>query len=239
MNWERFWHRMGGIADGVMTTLFLLLMLLSAYSVYDTIKVYDRANDKTLLQYKPKLLDDGAADDSQTIPGSVAWITIDNTTIDYPIMQAEDNAKYLNTDPYGKASVTGSIFLDARNASDFSDSFNLVYGHHVEGKTMFGALDAFADQSYLEQHSSGTLIVDSKVYTIHPFALCTVSQQNSTIFGHPETTSIDDVGLIIQSGRLAYTDHNSTLKILALSTCKADPSQSDERTVLFCTMTDQ
>ena len=236
MTAKKFWYGAGDVLDRIMTLLFLLLLFLSAYSLYDTIKVYDRANDKTLLQYKPKLLDDGTVDDSHNLPGSVAWLTINDTTIDYPIMQAEDNTKYLNTDPYGKASITGSIFLDSRNASDFSDSFNLIYGHHVEGKTMFGALDEFADQSYLESHSSGTLIVGKTVYKLHPFALCTVLQRNDYVFGHPETTSVSDVGTIIQNDSAALTEHNSRLRIVALSTCKADPSDSDNRTILFCTI---
>ena len=236
MTAKKFWRGAGDVLDRVMTLLFLLLLFLSAYSLYDTIKIYDRANDKTLLQYKPKLLDDGTADDSRSVPGSVAWITIDDTTIDFPVMQAEDNTKYLNTDPYGKASITGSIFLDARNASDFSNSVSLVYGHHVEGKTMFGALDAFMDQDYLEKHGTGTLIVGQKVYKIHPFALCTVSQRNSAVFGHPETTSANEIISIAQSNHITLAEYGSTYRILALSTCKADPSDSDNRTVLFCTI---
>ncbi|MBR1845920.1 MAG: class B sortase, partial [Oscillospiraceae bacterium] len=63
-------------------------------------------------------------------------------------MQGETNGKYLNTDPYGEYSLSGSIFLDSRNAGDFSDSYSLVYGHHMADGMMFGALDAFFDEGY-------------------------------------------------------------------------------------------
>lgn len=235
---DRFWYKMGDITDRGMMLLFLLLLFLSGYCLYDTVKIYDRASDKSLLQYKPELLDDGTtADDSHSIPGSVAWVTIDNTTIDYPIMQAEDNTFYLNVDPYGKPSITGSIFLDARNSSDFSDSFNLLYGHHVEGRTMFGALDAFADQTYLEKHGTGTLIVGKKVYHLHPFALCTVTQRDESVFGHPDETSFTQALTTAKQSAITIASHEDAAQILALSTCKADPAESDNRTVLFCAMT--
>ena len=31
----------------------------------------------------------------------VAWLTVDDTNIDYPVMQGEDNNEYLNKDPFG------------------------------------------------------------------------------------------------------------------------------------------
>lgn len=42
----------------------------------------------------------------------VAWLTIDDTKIDYPVMQGKDNTEYLNKDPYGDYALAGSIFLD-------------------------------------------------------------------------------------------------------------------------------
>ena len=84
------------------------------------------------------------------------WLTVDGTNIDYPVMQGKDNNSYLNTDPFGNYSLTGSIFLDSRSSPDFSDEYSVVYGHHMDYGKMFGALDDFLNEKYLKQHSSGS-----------------------------------------------------------------------------------
>ena len=96
--------------------------------------------------------------------------------------QGEDKSKYLNTDPYGDYSLAGSIFLDSRNTSDFSDSYNLTYGHHMSNHLMFGALDRFYDERYFEQHSSGTLRVGELVYPLQIFAVLATDAGESVLF---------------------------------------------------------
>lgn len=61
--------------------------------------------------------------------------------ISYPIVQGSDNTTYLTTNVYGKYSINGSIFLDHINASDFSDSASILYGHHMRDGSMFGNLE--------------------------------------------------------------------------------------------------
>ena len=61
----------------------------------------------------------------------VGWITIFDTHISYPVVQGKDNQEYLNKDVFGKFSFSGSIFLDYRNACDFTDSYSIIYGHHM------------------------------------------------------------------------------------------------------------
>lgn len=55
-------------------------------------------------------------------------------------MQGEDNMEYLNKDPYGDYSLSGSIYMDSRNTSDMSDDYLLLYGHHMENDYMFGSI---------------------------------------------------------------------------------------------------
>ena len=48
------------------------------------------------------------------------WITIDDTHIDYPVVQGKDDMEYINKDVYGEFSLSGSIFLSCMNKKDFS-----------------------------------------------------------------------------------------------------------------------
>lgn len=71
----------------------------------------------------------------------IAWIS-DGGSIDYPIVQAQDNYKYLYTAATGKRNVAGAIFMDYRNMS-IADPLVLIYGHEMDNKTMFGTLHEF------------------------------------------------------------------------------------------------
>ena len=60
----------------------------------------------------------------------IAWIYIPDTNINYPVVQGEDNRKYLNVMPDGTPHFSGSIFMDYRCEADFSDPHTILYGHN-------------------------------------------------------------------------------------------------------------
>lgn len=69
----------------------------------------------------------------------VGWIKINNTCIDYPIVQAKDNDYYLRRNINKKYSISGSIFMDYRN-NNFEDKNTIIYGHNMKDDTMFSDL---------------------------------------------------------------------------------------------------
>ena len=77
----------------------------------------------------------------------VGWIQVADC-VDYPVLW-RDNSYYMDHDFYGKSSTSGSIFLDARNNSDMSDSVLLIYGHNMRSGEMFGDLDRYREADYL------------------------------------------------------------------------------------------
>ena len=165
----------------------------------------------------------------------VAWLTVDNTNIDYPVMQGKDNNEYLNKDPFGDYSLSGSIFLDSRNNPDFDDYYSLVYGHHMEQGMMFGALDDYLKEGYLDSHSSGTLTVGEKKYKLRFFAVLECEATEPAIFAPTEN---DDETLDYIKQHALFLDDDATPakdeKILGLSTCKYPDTV--ERTLIFGAM---
>ena len=118
------------VTDACLFLIFFLCFLMGLYALYDGYLVYMNSNYTSLLKYKPG--DESDADTNKKITDDmVAWLTLDDTNVDYPVMQGEDNNEYLNKDPVGDYSLSGSIFLDSRNASDFSDFYSFIYGHHM------------------------------------------------------------------------------------------------------------
>ena len=83
----------------------------------------------------------------------VAWLSIDDTTIDYPVVQRpKDNEFYLHHDFFRKDNENGQIILDAK-CDPYTPSYNLVVsGHHMRNRSMFGCMDDFKQQSYYEDH---------------------------------------------------------------------------------------
>lgn len=82
----------------------------------------------------------------------IGWIKIDDTNIDYPVMQADDNEYYLDHNLNQEYDKNGSIFMD-KDCDVLKPSTNLIlYGHHMKSGKMFGSLDRYSDQKYFEEH---------------------------------------------------------------------------------------
>ncbi|MDO5569466.1 MAG: class B sortase [bacterium] len=71
---------------------------------------------------------------------TVGWIKINNTKINYPIVQTNDNSYYLNHSFNFSDNSGGWIFADYRNNFVDFDRNNIIYGHNLINKTMFGTL---------------------------------------------------------------------------------------------------
>ncbi|MBR0411420.1 MAG: class B sortase [Eubacterium sp.] len=221
----------------VVAFLCLILFLICFYAMVDAVNVYLNANDTSILKYKPDL-DKGTDPLKELSPDCVAWLTVENTRIDYPVMQGKTNDTYINKDPYGDFSLSGSIFLDSRNSSDFSDDYSMVYGHHMEYGAMFGVLDEYIDPVFFRNHRKGTLITTSgKNYSINIFA-CAKAPASDTLIFNPTETKKEEL--------LAYLEQNATIyepeeaqgndSILALSTCQS--ADDIERMIVFGTLSD-
>ena len=244
-------HRILKAANSVITFFVIAaLCVCGAYSVYalwDNNRIYTAAEDvqADMLQFKPSL----DAPDGPTFaellainPDVCAWLTVDNTKIDYPVLQGETNLTYINTDVYGNFALAGSIYLDSRNASDFSDPYSLLYGHHMEGGGMFGDLDLFKDKAFFEENRTGTLLVPGKGYDLEIFACLLVSASEDNIF-EPDRWRTDIDGLLDYAEETAMYVRQETVDelrnsqaplVLALSTCSSE--FTDARTIVLAAM---
>ncbi|WP_407269433.1 class B sortase [Radiobacillus sp. PE A8.2] len=78
----------------------------------------------------------------------IGWITIPNTTIDYPVVQGTDNDFYLKHNVRKQENKAGSIFLDFRNKTNELSKNTIIYGHYMKNKTMFYDLVKYKDQQF-------------------------------------------------------------------------------------------
>lgn len=70
----------------------------------------------------------------------IGFIEVPNTSISYPILQSTDNSYYLDKDITKNYNINGSIFMDFKNSTDFSDDNTVIFGHNMHNGNMFNPL---------------------------------------------------------------------------------------------------
>jgi sortase B len=235
------------IADSVVNnaTLAILLLLLAVglYAMWDSKQVYDVADSARYEVYKPT--DAGEShtfEELQAInPEVLAWLTVYGTHIDYPVAQAADNMKYVNTDAEGRYSLSGSIFLDAGNSPDFSDFNSILYGHHMEDQVMFGEISSFLDKAYFDAREYGALYYGDRWRGLQFFAFLRADAYDGSVFrakveGPVEQQAYLDrlIGLADYTRDIGVTTDD---RIILLSTCS--PSPTNGRDILVGRITDE
>ena len=96
----------------------------------------------------------------------IGWIIVDNTNINYPVVQGKNNEFYLNHDLDKNYNSAGWIFMDSKNKLD--DQNIIIYGHHRRDGSMFGSID-----NLLNKNKSGQihLIINNEKFNYNIFSI--------------------------------------------------------------------
>lgn len=225
----------------IAAVMILIMFLYGGYSLWDTAMVYGGAFvSDDLLKFKPVDTGKGEAnptlDELQLLNEDVCgWLTIDDTHIDYPVVQGEDDMEYVNKDVYGDFSLSGSVFLSCMNQPDFSDGYNLVYGHHMDHGGMFGDVAEFTDRDFFETHRAGTLFLPDDTYKISIFA-CVETDAFDAVVYRPQEQKAGDISALLEylkENAVQYRDTGvtETASVIGLSTCAE--AETNGRIIVF------
>lgn len=92
--------------------------------------------------YRPLLQDN---------PDLAAWLIVRGIEADYPVMYTpEEPEHYLRRAFDGGYALSGSLFIGADCVPDGTNI--IIYGHNMKDGSMFGRLDAYADEDYAREH---------------------------------------------------------------------------------------
>lgn len=170
----------------------------------------------------------------------IGWLKIDDTNIDYPVMQTANNEYYLDHNYSQEYDKNGSLFLD-KDCDVVHRSTNLIiYGHHMKSGKMFGNLNKYSSEDYYKNHSTiqfdtiyekGTYEVmyvfrsriyneDEVVFKYYQFLDATSEKEFESNMQEMAALSLYDTGVTA-----SYGD-----ELLTLSTC--DNSETDGRFVV-------
>ena len=157
-------------------------------------------------------------------PDTVAWIKIENTNIEYPVVKAKDNDYYLNRSFDKKKNSAGWIFMDYRDKADGTDRNIVLYGHNRKDKSMFGTInDMFKEEWYNDEKNKYiTYITENEYCTYEIFSIYRIEEEDYYITtSFKNDTEFDKFinKLLKRSFRDFKTEVKKEDTILTLSTC--------------------
>ncbi|MDO5132959.1 MAG: class B sortase [Eubacteriales bacterium] len=94
------------------------------------------------------------------------WIYCPDTVVNYPVMHAEDNDKYLHHLVNKEYNFAGCIFEDFRNTRRQKDPATILYGHHMNDGSMFAMLHKYTDQEYYKEHPTMWYLTPDQNYRL-------------------------------------------------------------------------
>ena len=168
---------------------------------------------------------------------TVGWIKINNTRMDYPVVQSYDNDYYLGRDFKKYKNTMGWIFMDYRNNATDLNRNTIIYGHNIRGGIMFGGITGMFSDSYLSNDSNNYITFNTKkanmkwkifsMYRIEP------TTDYLQVSFNDDQDFMNFVNMV--RGRSYYsfdTEVKATDKILTLSTCYNNQSRNVIHAVL-------
>ena len=161
---------------------------------------------------------------NSTYKDAVAWININNTNIDFPLVQKNNNKFYLNHNIDGSYNSAGWPFIDYRNSLDILSTNTTIYGHNRLDNSMFGTLSNCLKESWYKNKDNQHIIFSTKneTYIFKIFSIYEVPAES--YFSTPYFESIEEhqnfLDTIVKRSIFNFNEPiNISDKILTVSTC--------------------
>ena len=163
------------------------------------------------------------------------WLYLEALDISYPLMQSTDNDYYLHRTVNGDYDFAGSIFMDAENNPDFTDSNTIIYGHNMADGSMFGTLKNYTLDAANQSSPYIWILTEKQDYCYEIFSAQTANTSSEcyTLFSETDQTFISFLERMrrnsgIETGSFTFSEKD---KILTLSTCNGDGTDTNRYVV--------
>ena len=213
----------------------LLGLIMAAAAIYLAWLLYSqwKVDDNQRKQLEALAAQSGTganpyADQFAQYKDMVAWVRIDGTPIDYPVMQMPGRGDYyLHHDLEGNESKLGVPYLQEN--CDLNASSNLViYSHNMKNGVMFGPISNYTTSSYWQEHPTILLTTESGTREYRVFAAIIVDVDAADAFDYWDFVGSADLvsyqSFVQKIKQLALYDTgivpDSGKQILTLSTCE-------------------
>lgn len=170
----------------------------------------------------------------------IGWLKIDDTNIDYPVMQTVNNEYYLDHNFNQEYDKNGSLFLDKDCNAAFPNTNMIIYGHHMKSGKMFGNLNYYSKESYYKEHPQIQFdtIYEEGIYDIMYVFRSRIYNEDEVVFKYYQFFDVNSedefYSAMDEMARMSLYDTGVTAdygdKLITLSTC--DSSEEDGRFVV-------
>lgn len=225
--------------------LFILILLLIVLLTISSIKILEQRNEEKKQdiifeeiqnivhseQFDREKVDENVAKVNELFKINsdiVGWIKIDNTNINYPVMQnLEQQDYYLRRNFYKEYSIYGTPYIP--NECDINNSTNIIiYGHNMTNGKMFGELKKYEKEDFYRKHKIinfytdkekksyeiafvfKTVVYKENIFKYYNFINCNDEKEYEEFIETCENLSLYDTGVNI----------NCFENLITLSTCE-------------------
>ena len=229
------------IITGVLYVIFGMLVAAALYGLGSL--TYTLLGAEVGNSYYADLAEDMRAEDVVNFaaliaknPEIKAWITLDDTAVDLPVVHTTDNSFYLTHRFDEKKNKLGTPFIDAGNTGEFADRNTVIYGHAVRSGAMLGALWEYENPNYYQRHTEMKLYLpDGRQWTLAVFACARVSGVRSEV---PVSFASDADFVTMVEDLRASSAFSSAVKVDAtdrlVTFCVVSPDGGEERLLVCC-----
>ena len=225
--------------------LIIISIVISSYCLILIIKDMkeEETNESDLIELENTIIKE--KEDNKTIDWNelksinediVAWIEIENTPVNYPILKDNNNLYYLKHNFNKKYNSNGSIFT--LNKDFIQDDEVIIYGHNMRNKTMFSILGNYLNTNFLKEHQIMKIYTENKNYVATIFSCYSIGVNEES----------NNIRKLNYEGRISYYKSKSNIdtkniddtgKIIKLSTCSyinAKTTPTDQRYYVIAMM---
>lgn len=219
--------------------LYIILLSILIYSGIKIFKLYkDKTNNNKIVeQIKSTVIveenNEDGNENGYTVDfnklkeqnnETIAWLKINNTNIEYPVVKGTNNSFYLNHSFDKSKNSAGWIFADYKNKFDNTDKNIVIYGHNMRDGSMFGSMLNILDAKWYEneENTNITLYTENEKCIYKVFSIYKIESEDYYI----KTEFSDDnnfeqfVNTIKKRSIKEFnTDVSKDDNILTVSTC--------------------
>jgi len=216
------------------------IVLVSGWRLYTILKDYlaDRAVYNEISEQAGEEIDFDAL--RKINPDIIGWLYYEDTIIDYPVVQGENNEMYLSMLFDRTWGGCGTLFADCITEAPFRQFNTIVYGHHMKDGTMFACLKELRDPEYCAKHPKLELTTPEGKFDLEIWAF----------LNEPADSTIYTTNFVLEEDKQAYlalteslADYVTDVKVstedrlVMLSTCAYE--FEDARYIIACKMVPQ
>ncbi len=225
-------------------TAVIIISILLCLMITAIVRLIQINNKKAETDKKFDLLESAIKSESEAASGSdksgrdfeelikingdfVGWLKVDDTKINYPVVQSKtDSDYYLNHGFYKESDSHGVPFVEPECDTENCDNL-IIYGHNMRDKTMFGALEQFADAKFFGENHLIYFDTPAEHSVWQAVSVFRISEKDTQVFPYHKATRFENFSAADYIARTKYyainfdeTPIEQGTKLITLSTCE-------------------